>query len=55
MKKKYINPELKIVNVVTTDMIAISQAELRKGEVIESSDDFGARGDGGFWDDDDEY
>ena len=51
MKKRYISPETVAVKMETANMIALS-GTLDSGQKINSSDDFGARG-GGGWDDED--
>ena len=52
MKKIYQNPEIKMVKVQTTQMIAAS--ELRGfGDSVESASGAESRG-GGFWDDEEE-
>ena len=51
MKKRYISPETVAVKMETANMIALSAT--LSTQQIESSDDFGARGGGGGWDDED--
>lgn len=52
MKKIYISPETVAVKMETANMVAVS-GTLDSGQKINSSDDFGARGGGGGWDDED--
>ncbi|MCH5306475.1 MAG: hypothetical protein J1E37_00240 [Prevotella sp.] len=50
MKKTYINPEMEIIKVATTQMLAVSVGT--NSDPIVDSNDVGARG---FGDDDDDW
>lgn len=50
MKKRYISPNTETIQIETTRMIALS-GELDNTKSINSSDGFGSRGGGDFWDD----
>lgn len=52
MKKIYQNPEIKIVNIQTAQLMTDSMAV---GNAYQSGDAVLSRDGGSFWDDDDEY
>ena len=54
MKKIYMIPQTKVVNVATTEMMALS-AVLDKNQSITSSDEFGVRQSAFDWDDEEDY
>ena len=55
MKKIYFTPDTKVVKVRTNHIMAGSlTGTLKKDEVIDSSNGFGSRRGGGFWEDDEE-
>ena len=53
MKKKYLKPAINMVKLNVQQLICVS-GELDRNAIIDSSDGFGSRRGGSFWDADDE-